>query len=113
MSRPRRALGMSCWQWLMLFSIALWSAGASAGSCNGRFPNPITDVCWKCIFPLKLGGIPLATLGMEDGTNDDPPLICACPEPHPSFIVLAFASAVTKRRPSITCTGTTFHCSPG
>ena len=76
---------MSCWQWLMLFSMALWSAGASAGSCNGRFPNPITDVCWKCIFPIKLGGIPLATLGMEDGTNDDPPLICACPEPPPVF----------------------------
>jgi conjugal transfer pilus assembly protein TraU len=85
MSRPRRTLGMGCWQWLMLFGIALWSASASAGSCNGRFPNPITDVCWKCIFPLKLGGIPLATLGMEDGTNDDPPLICACPEPPPVF----------------------------
>lgn len=73
-------------QLLVLLTLALYSGSASAARCDGRFPNPITDVCWRCIFPLKLGGIPLATLGMEDGNNDDAPLICACPAPPPLFV---------------------------
>ena len=24
--------------------------------CPGKFINPITDICWKCIFPLKVAG---------------------------------------------------------
>ncbi|MGH6977792.1 MAG: hypothetical protein ACRED4_00630, partial [Brevundimonas sp.] len=34
------------------------AAGAAAGvnpTCSGRFVNPITDVCWSCLFPLTLG----------------------------------------------------------
>ena len=28
---------------------------ADAAPCEGRFVNPITDVCWSCLFPLTLG----------------------------------------------------------
>ena len=28
-------------------------------SCHGRFINPITDICWSCIFPLFIGPIPM------------------------------------------------------
>ncbi|EAS0426820.1 conjugal transfer protein TraU, partial [Salmonella enterica subsp. enterica serovar Typhimurium] len=24
-------------------------------ACESRFVNPITDICWSCIFPLSLG----------------------------------------------------------
>jgi len=22
--------------------------------CNGNFVNPVTDICWKCVFPLTI-----------------------------------------------------------
>lgn len=43
---------------LMLFLLAGHVPAASADSaCEGRFVNPITDICWSCIFPLSLGSI--------------------------------------------------------
>lgn len=26
-----------------------------AGNCQGRFLNPITDICWSCLFPMAIG----------------------------------------------------------
>jgi hypothetical protein len=31
------------------------AAGSNAG--EGRWVNPISDVCWKCLFPMTLGSI--------------------------------------------------------
>jgi conjugal transfer pilus assembly protein TraU len=28
-------------------------ARARAAVCTGHFVNPITDVCWDCLFPLR------------------------------------------------------------
>lgn len=28
-----------------------------AGVCTGNFVNPITDICWDCIFPISIGPI--------------------------------------------------------
>jgi len=29
-----------------------------AGSlCQGTFANPITDVCWSCLFPIVYSGL--------------------------------------------------------
>lgn len=25
-------------------------------TCQGKFINPITDICWSCMFPISLGG---------------------------------------------------------
>lgn len=57
---------------------------AVAAPCHGRFPNPIADVCWRCIFPLRIGPLEIA-FGQED-SGDVPPLICACPAPPPLFV---------------------------
>ena len=24
--------------------------------CQGKVINPVTDVCWRCVFPVKIGG---------------------------------------------------------
>jgi len=42
----------------MTLIILLWNLAIKAdGACVGRFTNPITDVCWKCLFPIKIAGI--------------------------------------------------------
>lgn len=49
--------------------------------CRGSFVNPITDVCWDCLFPLSLGSVKLAG-GPPDFGNPGSP-ICACADPIP------------------------------
>jgi len=58
---------------LLLLPMVAWAQQP----CHGRFPNPITDVCWRCIFPIRIGPLRIG-FGMEDA-GDTPPLICACP----------------------------------
>ncbi len=57
---------------LMLFS----QTTSAAASCQGRFINPITDVCWSCLFPISIGNVAVA------GKRPDPPNpslpVCLC-----------------------------------
>ena len=61
----------------------LWSAPASAQSCTGRFVNPISDVCWECLFPISIGPLTIgSTGGVIDTPNPSSP-ICFCGSPIP------------------------------
>jgi conjugal transfer pilus assembly protein TraU len=46
-------------------------------TCFGRFMNPISDVCWTCIFPISFGAFAI-DFGQEDIPNPASP-ICICP----------------------------------
>lgn len=50
-----------------------------ASSCYGRMTNPITDVCWTCIFPISLGS--MTVRGGSDGVDTKNPSspVCVCP----------------------------------
>jgi conjugal transfer pilus assembly protein TraU len=76
----RRNLGA----WLgrgLLTVLALVFAGAlhAGPTCSGRFPNPLTDICWSCIFPLSIGGSPVLVSDQEDTTNPGGNPLCGCP----------------------------------
>lgn len=58
--------------WLFCFLFA---------NCVGRFVNPITDICWSCIFPITIGGMKVSR-GGEDIANPRT-LICTCTTPFP------------------------------
>ena len=65
---------------LILLLIALFSLSSMAeeGKCNGRFLNPITDICWSCMFPITIGKIPLIRSSkFKDTTNPSMP-VCFC-----------------------------------
>ncbi|MBV7300277.1 conjugal transfer pilus assembly protein TraU [Enterovibrio paralichthyis] len=53
-------------------------------TCTGRFPNPITDVCWACIFPIKIGELPVVPSDKPDLPGSPNP-ICTCPIPYPPY----------------------------
>lgn len=60
---------------------------AEAGDCVGRFANPITDICWKCLFPIRIGGVSVASFSQEDFTEAATGTpVCACPAPPPVFV---------------------------
>ncbi len=67
----------------LVFLAVLWTAPASAQSCTGRFVNPISDVCWECIFPISIGPITIGSVsGVLDTPNPSSP-ICLCGSPIP------------------------------
>lgn len=49
--------------------------------CTGRFVNPITDICWSCLFPITICGVKVSP-GNEDTNNPHTP-ICTCGSPIP------------------------------
>lgn len=58
------------------------------GKCMGKFVNPITDVCWSCIFPLSVGAFPIWPSNRPDPKNPASP-ICYCP-PYQVGIAMGF-----------------------
>ncbi|MCD9524169.1 conjugal transfer pilus assembly protein TraU [Photobacterium carnosum] len=61
------------------------TASASGPACRARFMNPITDICWECIFPITLGSVPLIPSKRPDTKNPTMP-ISFCPKPPPIFM---------------------------
>jgi len=53
----------------------------SGANCVGRFVNPVTDICWSCIFPITISGIKVAS-GSDDTSNPRRP-VCYCKDPLP------------------------------
>ncbi|HAT1722231.1 TPA: conjugal transfer pilus assembly protein TraU [Legionella pneumophila] len=51
-----------------------------ASQCKGHFVNPITDVCWNCLFPLTIGSSDVVKSSYPDTNNPGNPL-CLCPTP--------------------------------
>ncbi len=69
----------------VLLCLVLACIPASAAQpCHGRWLNPLTDVCWACIFPIRIGPVEIG-FGQEDA-GDSAPLICSCPAPPPLFL---------------------------
>ena len=62
---------------------------ADSLTCHGRFANPLTDICWRCLFPLTLGSVPLLADGQEDIGNPDVP-VCFCPNPPKLGLTVGF-----------------------
>ena len=42
------------------FSYAEGSSDGKKTQSDGRWVNPVTDVCWSCLFPLTVGDVPVA-----------------------------------------------------
>ncbi|UCM86397.1 MAG: TraU family protein [Rickettsia endosymbiont of Culicoides impunctatus] len=68
--------------WITMCIIIIIAANSTYASlgCVGRFVNPITDVCWKCLFPISIAGVKIASSPMNDTSNPRTP-ICFCPRP--------------------------------
>jgi conjugal transfer pilus assembly protein TraU len=62
----------------LFFMIALSQVQAK---CVGRFVNPITDICWSCLFPITIAGMKVSPSG-ED-TSNPKQILCTCTKPFP------------------------------
>ncbi|QOI58040.1 conjugal transfer pilus assembly protein TraU [Rouxiella badensis] len=67
---------------ILLVSVLMFlslNSKADTGTGEGRWVNPITDVCWQCMFPMTIGSIPVSAGTLPDTTNPASP-IQICPE---------------------------------
>ena len=68
----------------LLFSAFLMSGArdtAAGTKCGGRFFNPVSDIDWRAMFPIKIGGVAVTPGEGTDTVNHFP--ICFCGSPVP------------------------------
>ncbi|WP_299006911.1 conjugal transfer pilus assembly protein TraU [uncultured Shewanella sp.] len=74
---------------IVFFVVAIPSLTAKAdvtgAACTGHFVNPMTDICWSCIFPMTIGSVPIISSYLPDTPNPISP-ISFCPKPPPIFM---------------------------
>ena len=66
---------------LSLIMVILCLSGeslAQTSKCVGKFINPITDICWSCIFPISIGGIKIKSGSNRHDTENPSNIICSC-----------------------------------
>ena len=71
---------------LVASAAALLLRASVAGAVSGQFLNPITDVNWQEIFPIRMAGITIAAGGTYDTPDMASTPICTCPFPPPVFV---------------------------
>lgn len=85
-------LGLAIFQ--MAFAANVSSAGTGSTNkltCQGKFLNPITDICWSCMFPITLGGnITLNNNNQEDNQSTPGDWFCACEKPTRAGVTVSF-----------------------
>jgi conjugal transfer pilus assembly protein TraU len=63
----------------LLFGFSTLPAlAAGTATCTGKFPNPITDICWSCILPISIGSARIANFGDQEDTDNPPNPVCSC-----------------------------------
>ena len=74
-------------------SVFLWASAAAlllrstlAEAVSGQFMNPVTDVNWQEIFPIRMAGVTIASGGLYDTPDTATTPICICPFPPPVFV---------------------------
>ena len=68
----------------LLLSVSV--AHAAGGACQGKVLNPVTDICWQCLFPVKIGGASFGRSGESAPGNVSSP-VCACPDSRGALVV--------------------------
>ena len=68
MTMPRRFV-----LFLALLGLAFTGPVAAQGPsrCTGGFINPVTDVCWGCLFPLSVGSMKIWGSSRADTDNPE------------------------------------------
>ncbi|GAB6264304.1 conjugal transfer pilus assembly protein TraU [Photobacterium sp. R1] len=70
---------------LLFIIISAFPSVAGGPACTGRFVNPISDICWSCIFPMTIGKVPIFPSQYPDTMNPSSP-VSFCPKPPPIFM---------------------------
>ena len=68
----KKFLVIHCCPLVIMVFIVFFSLISNIQACSGRFVNPVTDICWSCLFPISIGSIKVSGGGREDTPNPIP-----------------------------------------
>ena len=72
--------------WFVLTLLLISNQATTKGAaCVSRFINPLTDICWNCLFPMTIGSATVVPSHYPDTNNPASP-ISYCPKPPPIFM---------------------------
>lgn len=63
--------------WFVLLCLFCLEASTAKAKCVGKFVNPISDICWKCVFPMRMMGVEIVKGKRDPNTSPKTP-ICTC-----------------------------------
>ena len=64
---------------LCLLAASSLANAAGMATCTGKFPNPLTDICWSCLLPITIGSATIANFGGQEDNGDNPGTpVCSC-----------------------------------
>lgn len=64
----------------VLSGTAQAASSEPSATCHSMTPNPINDICWRCVLPLTIGSVEIANIGgMRDMPSNPGIPICMCP----------------------------------
>lgn len=62
---------------VLILSMVFNQTSLARGSCRGHFVNPLTDICWSCLFPISIGRATVVSGENPDTKNPSMPIqIC-------------------------------------
>lgn len=64
----------------VLLLISCFISFESFGKCRGKFLNPISDICWDCLFPISIGGSMVENLGGGEDIKNPSQVVWMCPK---------------------------------
>ncbi len=72
---------------IKLFLVLLILPSSSYAVCKGMIINPVTDIYWPAMFPIKVGGITVVPSkdGLSSTYDSSNSPLCVCPLPPPLF----------------------------
>lgn len=71
---------------LIVFIMTVPLAYGAGGACKGKVLNPVTDICWQCMFPVKMGSVSFGN-GAEPAPGNVTSPVCACPDSKGVLII--------------------------
>ena len=80
-----KSIGTTLLKLLLALSFAVTLSVQAQAACHGRFANPVTDVCWECLFPLTIGHNLSLTGSTFSDVKTDADALCACRGEAPCY----------------------------
>ncbi|MBU0991718.1 MAG: TraU family protein [Proteobacteria bacterium] len=64
---------------LIIFAVVIHAGSSFAGSSCGSFFNPVSDIEWSGIFPIKIAGVAVGKSGLKEPSDPTSSPVCICP----------------------------------
>lgn len=59
-----------------MLAVGVMAPLTAQAKCNAKFLNPLTEICWDCIFPISVGGLSIG--GSRPDTDNQWFPLCLC-----------------------------------